>query len=141
MGDFNMTTSSPILTQFLDTFAFSPLNIDPTGFKNSKNSSCIGLLLANFKPSFMQTNIFDHHKMVFTIMKFHFTKESPKTQYYRGYRKLDIDYFSSEFSCQLDSTFCSIKENDDCEGLYEFSRFHRVFLNQLNMQTPLKKKL
>ena len=30
MGDFNMTTSNPILSQFLDTFALSPLNVDPT---------------------------------------------------------------------------------------------------------------
>ena len=25
-----MTTSNPILSQFLDTFALSPLNVDPT---------------------------------------------------------------------------------------------------------------
>ena len=82
MGDFNMTTSNPILSQFLDTFALSPLNNDPTCFKNSKNPSCIDLLLTNFKPCFMRTNFFetgisDHHKMIFTIMKF------------------DTDYFSS----------------------------------------------
>ena len=34
MGDFDMTTSNPILSQFLHTFALSPLNIDPTCFKN-----------------------------------------------------------------------------------------------------------
>ena len=27
IGDFNMTTSNPILSQFLDTFALSPLKI------------------------------------------------------------------------------------------------------------------
>ena len=51
MGDFNMTTSNRILSQFLDAFALSPLNNDPTCFKNSKNPSCIDLLLTNFKPS------------------------------------------------------------------------------------------
>ena len=105
MRDFNMTTSSPNLSQFLDTFALSPLNTDPTCFKNSKNPSCIDLLLTNFKPSFMKTNIFetgisDHHK-ISTIMKLHFTRESPKTKYYRDYRTFDIDYFSSELSRQL----------------------------------------
>ena len=35
MGDFNMTTSNPFLSQFLETFALSTLNIDPTCFKNS----------------------------------------------------------------------------------------------------------
>ena len=47
MGDFNMTTSNPILSQLLDKFALSSLNIDPTCFKNSK------------PPSFMKTNIFE----------------------------------------------------------------------------------
>ena len=110
IGDFNMTTSNPILSQFLDMFALSPLNNDPTCFKNSKNPSCIDLLLTNFKPSFMKTNNFetgisDHHKMISTIMKLHFTRGSPKTKYYRDYRKVDIDYFSSELSRQLDSVF------------------------------------
>ena len=99
MGDFNMSTSNPILSQFLNTFVLSPLNIDPTCFKNSKNPSRIDLLLTNFEPSFMKTNVFktgfsDHHKMISTIMKLHFTRESPTTKYYRDYRKFDIDYFS-----------------------------------------------
>ena len=74
-------------------------------------------------------------------MKLHFIKESPKTKYYQDYCKFDIDYFSSEFSCQLDSTFSSFKENEDCEELNEFCRFHRVFLNLLNIQASLKKKI
>ena len=124
-----LTTSNPILSQFLDTFALSSLNVDPTCFKNSKNPSCIDLLLTNFKPSFMKTNNFetgisDHHKMISTIMKLHFTRESPKTKYYRDYRKFDIDYFSSELSRQLNSVFSSVKENVDYEDLNDFSRFH-----------------
>ena len=72
-----MTTS-----QFLNAFALSPLNIDPTCFKNSNSPCRIDLLLTNFKPSFMKTNvfetgIFDHHKMISTITKLHFTRESP----------------------------------------------------------------
>ena len=39
MGDFNMTTSNPVLSLFLDTFALSPLNIDPTCFDDSKKSN------------------------------------------------------------------------------------------------------
>ena len=37
MGDFNMTARNPIPSQFLDTFALLPLNINPNYFKNSKN--------------------------------------------------------------------------------------------------------
>ena len=110
MGDFNMTTINPILSQTLDTFTLSPLNIDPACFKNSKNPSFIDLLLTNFKSSFTETNVFetgisDHQKMISTIMKLHFARENPKTKYYRDYRKFDIDYFSSELSRNLDSTF------------------------------------
>ena len=74
-------------------------------------------------------------------MKLHLTRESPKTKYYRDYRKFDIDYFSSELFGQLNSVFCSIKENVDYGELKDFNRFHRVFLNLLNIQAPLKKKL
>ena len=66
-------------------------------------------------------------------MKLHLARESPKTKYYRDYRKFDIDYFGSELSHQLDSTFSSFKENEECKELNEFSRFHRVFLNLLNI--------
>ena len=89
MENFNMTTSNSISSQFLDTFVLSPVNVNSTCFKNSKNPSCIDLLPTNFKPSVMKTNFFetgisDHHKMISNIMKHHFTRESPKTSYYRG---------------------------------------------------------
>ena len=53
MGDFNMATSNPILSLFLDTFALSPLNVAPTCLKNSKNPNFIDLLLRNFKPTIL----------------------------------------------------------------------------------------
>ena len=97
--------------------------------------------LVFMKTSNFETGISDHNKMISTIMKLHFTRESPKTKYYQDYRKFDIDYFSSELSRQLNSVFCPIKENVDYEELNDFSRFHRVFLNLLNNQAPLKKFL
>ena len=76
-GDFNMTISDPIQ----NTFSRSHLNIDPTCFKNSKNRSCIDLLLTNFKPSFMKTSVFEtgifgHHKMLSHMMKLHLLRKS-----------------------------------------------------------------
>lgn len=121
---------------FADTYVLSPLN--PTCFKNLENPSCIYLLLTNFKPSFLKTNVLkigisDHNKMISTIMKVHFTRKNTK----------NISDISSELSCQLDSTFCPHKENEDFGDLYEFIRFHRnlLFLNLLNIQTPLKEKI
>ena len=102
MGDFDMTTSNPMMSQFLNTIALSPVNVDPICFENSKNPICIDLLLTNFKPRFIknifETGISDHHKMVSSIIKLLFTRESPKTKYYRDYRKFDIDYVSSALS-------------------------------------------
>ena len=50
MGDFNMTTSNPILSQFLDTFALSTLNINPTCFQKLESLIIIkwSLLSWNF---------------------------------------------------------------------------------------------
>ena len=75
-----------------------------------------------FKPTFMKTSIFetgifDNHKMISSLMKLQFTRKSSKTKSYREYVKFDIDYFSSELSHQLDSTFYSIKKNEDCDEL------------------------
>ena len=50
--------------------------------------------------NFLESETSDHHKMISTIMKLHFTKGSPKRKYYRDYRNFDIDYFSSELSRQ-----------------------------------------
>ena len=81
-----MTKSNQIRTQFLNKFALSSLNIDPTCFKNLKNPSCIDPLLTNFKPGFMKTNTFetgisDHHKMISTIIKHNSTRKGPKTKF------------------------------------------------------------
>ena len=92
------------------------------------------------KTNVFETGISDHQKIISTIIKLHFTRESSKTKYYRDNRKFDIDYFSSELSRQLDSNFCCFKEMEDCGELNKFNRFHRVFLNLLNIQAPLKKK-
>ena len=48
MGDFNVTTSNPVLSQFSDAFTLSPLNTDPTCFSNSLNLSCIDLFADKF---------------------------------------------------------------------------------------------
>ena len=93
------------------------------------------------KSNVFETSISDHHKMISTIRKLHFTKQSPKTKYYQDYPKFDIDYFSSEFSRQLNSVFCSIKENVASEELNYFSRFQIVFLTLLNIQAPLQRNI
>ena len=81
-----MNKSNQIRVQFFNKFALSSLNIDPICFKNLKNPSCIDPLLTNFKSGFMKTNTFetgisDHHKIIFTIIKHHFRRETPNTKF------------------------------------------------------------
>ena len=66
--------------------------------------------------------------MISTVMKLYFKRVDPKAKYYGDYSKFHIDYFRSVLYRQLDSTFCCIKENDNCEEPYEFSQFHRISL-------------
>ena len=93
------------------------------------------------KTNVFETGISDYHKMISTIMKLHSTRKSPKTKHYLDYRKFDIDYFSSELSHQLDSTFSSFKGNAHHGEFNEFGRFHRVFQNLLNIQALLENKI
>ena len=94
-----------------------------------------------FKTNIFETGVSDHHKMISIIMKPNFVMESSRRKYYQKYFKFDVDYFSSEHSRLTDSAFSSIKENEHCEELCEFSRFHRIFLNHLNVQHVLKKAI
>ena len=81
-----MTTSNAILSQFLDMFALSTLNINRICFMNSNNPRYSDFLLKISNLVFMKTNvfktgIFDHLKMISACMKLHLTRKSPKTKY------------------------------------------------------------
>ena len=113
MVDFNMTTSNPNLGQFLDIFTLSPLTTDRTYFKNSKNLICVDILLTNsnlvsWKHVFLKLV----SSTITTIMKVHFTCESPKIKYIQNYSKFSIVYFSSELYRKLDSIFSKIEKNE-----------------------------
>ena len=72
------------------------------------------------------------------------TRESPKSFILQGKvlkqnaTEVTVNLVNSR---QLDSIFCSIKDNEDCEELYEFSRFHIIFLNLLHIQASFKKEI
>ena len=52
----------------------------------------------------MKTKVFK--TVISTSMKLHFSRESPKTKYYRKFSKCDADYFSSEAVVQM----CSVEK-------------------------------
>ena len=58
--------------------------------------SCIYLLIANWKFSFMKTNSFEtglshHHHMIYTILKTKFEKFEPKELIYRNLKQIDSE--------------------------------------------------
>ena len=78
------------------------------------------------KTNVFETGISDLYKMISTTMKLHFTRESPKTKYYRDCRKFDIDYFSSELSSQIASIFVlpkKMKTAKSCMNSVGFAQF------------------
>ena len=59
MGDFNMTTTNPLLHELIDNFNMSSLINEPTCFKSIINPKCIDLILTNYKNQFMKSSTFE----------------------------------------------------------------------------------
>ena len=103
--------------------------------QKSSNPSCIDLILANRKKSFqsshaIETGLSDFHKMVVTVMKTYFKKQSPKVIYYRNYKNFSNVSFRDGFLNELE------------KGDIEISRldiFMSTALNVLEKHAPIKK--
>ena len=80
LGDFNVNIDDPNMESFCESHRFKRLIRDPTGFKNTENSSCIDLILTNRPYSFktscvIETGLSDSHMMIVLVMKtFGFSK-------------------------------------------------------------------
>ena len=82
MGDFNMTTNNPKLSELIADHELCKLISEPTCFK-SINPNCIANFLTDKKTRFMKTLTFeagvsDHHKLIGTMLRSTFTKGKPK---------------------------------------------------------------
>ena len=79
-GDFNALKTEQEIGDFMDLFASKNLVKEPTCFK-SGNPRCIDLILTNRGRNFQQTTaietgLSDFHKMVVTVLKASFDKQS-----------------------------------------------------------------
>ena len=92
MGDFNMTTTNPLLHELIDNFNMSSFINEPLCFKSIINPKCIDLILTNCKNHFMksrnfmksstfETGISDFHKLVTTTMKVNTSKQTKKRNF------------------------------------------------------------
>ena len=82
VGDINAEESELCLSQLFDEYDAKNIVKENTCFKNTLNSSCIGLFITNIPLSFQNTitisnGLWDFHKKVITVMKMLFTKHSP----------------------------------------------------------------
>ena len=102
IGDFNMITSNPILSSYIENNGMYSLLKTPTCFK-SRPGRCIDLMLTNMKHSFMQSQSFetgfsDCHHLVYTILKIRHTKLPPKRIQFRDYRNFTKENFEADLS-------------------------------------------
>ena len=108
---------------------------EKTCFKNKQNPGCTDLLLTNNVYAFQQTTaictgLSDCHKLVLTVLKTTVPRSQPKEITYRDYKQFDPSKFKKELKNVL------TKENiDSC------TKFDEQFLQVLNSNAPLKRKL
>ena len=100
IGDFNMTVENKNLETFMNAFGLECLIKKPTCFQ-SKNPTCIDLILTNKKELFKNSNVFevgisDHHSFIITALKSQFVKGNAKTKLYRDYSSFNMDNFKAE---------------------------------------------
>ena len=92
LDDFIVCVNDEALKTFCKPYSFSSLIKQPTCFKNSKNLSCIDLMLRNKPHSFqkkcvIETGLSDFHRMTIFVLKMHFQKLPPKRINYIGILK------------------------------------------------------
>ena len=97
VGDFNAEESEPCLSQF---------HIEYNAKNIAKNPSWIDLFITNSPLSFQDTiavsnGVSNFQKMVITVMKMSFKKNSPIERHYRDYKYFDRSKFKNNINEKL----------------------------------------
>ena len=100
--DFKMTIENKNLEDFMNSFVLQCLIKKPTCFQ-SKNPSCIDLILTNKKDLFKSSNVLeagssDHHSLIITALKRQLAKGNPKTKLFLDYSEFNMDNFNAELT-------------------------------------------
>ena len=135
IGDFNSETHEAKLANFCDIYNLNSLIKEPTCYKNLSNPTTIDLILTNRKKCFQnsttfETGLSDHHKMIVTVMKQYFPKQTPELIRYRDYRNFNIAVFRNDIKLAL-----SILDEN-----VTYDEFEKIFMEKLNEYAPMKKK-
>ena len=133
IGDFNMTIENKNLEFFMNSFGLESLIKKPT-CSQSKNPSCIDLILTNEKDLLKNSNVLevgisDHHGLIITALKSQLVKGNAKRKLYRDYSEFNMDNFKAELDDKLKSGVVT-----------EYSNFQNIFIQILNNHVLAKKK-
>ena len=131
IGDFSMAIENKNLEVFMNSFGLECI----TKSFQSKNPSCIDLLLTNKKDLFKNSNVLevgisDHHSLTITTLKSQLVKGNAKTKLYRDYSEFNMDNFKAELDDKLKSGVVT-----------EYSNFQNIFIQILNYHAPAKKNV
>ena len=107
---------------------------EPTCFESLSNPSCIDLVITNSYSNFQNTKAIStglsyFHKMVVIVLKHTFHRSVPKELAYRDYKNSDRVIFKRKLEDKLN------------QQINEYKHFEKMFLEILNIQAPIKKKL
>ena len=107
---------------------------EPTCFESLSNPSCMDLVITNSYSNFQNTKAIStglsyFHKMVVVVLKHTFHRSVPKELVYRDYKNSDRVIFKRKLEDKLN------------QQINEYKHFEKMFLEILNIQAPIKKKL
>ena len=137
IGDYNAEVKEEPLQNFILNYNLKCLIKEPTCFKSINAPSTIDLFLTNKHKSFihsttLETGLFDHHKMILTILNSNFIKCKSKKVFYRSYRNFD----SVAFRYHLGEMVTNINHPNTT-----LQQFRDGVINVLNDHAPLKQIL
>ena len=132
LGDFNIEAENKVMKDFLQEHRFYNMKKQNACFKGD-GDSCIDLLIANSKFSFMKTNSFEtglsdhHHHMIYTILKTKFERFEPKKLIYRNFKQFD----SEQFKLDICNSMSAVRTH---------AAFENNFVSILDKHAPKKQK-
>ena len=136
LGDFNAEMSNTHLQEFCAIFSLKNLIKKSTCFKSLEKPTGIDHFLTNHPKSFQhsgtyETGLSDFHKLTYTVLKMHYSKQQHKVIKYRCYKKFDPDVFRSDLLKEVSS----INLKND-----EFDKFKYLVFKVLEAHAPVKEK-
>ena len=104
---------------------------------SSTNPTCMDLFLTNSRNSFKKSTVIsagisDFHEMIVTVLKTTIVKGKPRQILYRDYKNFTKLVFNKNLASKINAT---------TDNRTNFKQFQQIFLEELEKQAPIKKKI